>query len=218
MPVPSSSISKKTFSASRETRIVAVLLPSTGVRNWQPGGNSILPQPKQLPKLKVTFFITNSFWAEHWEVMTQNEKDTQRGLSATPSAPSSIGRTTSYLGPGLRINGEITGNEDLKLDSNVDGLVSIGGFRLTVGPSAHLNADVVAREAVISGEVNGNISACDRIDIMKSASIVGDLSTGRITIEEGAYFKGGVEIDSRNTQIGTDLDTLLKGAKNAKER
>jgi cytoskeletal protein CcmA (bactofilin family) len=53
---------------------------------------------------------------------------------------------------------------------------------------------------------------------MKSASIMGDLSTGRITIEEGAYFKGGVEIDSRNTQIGTDLDTLLKGAKNAKER
>ena len=150
--------------------------------------------------------------------MTQNEKDTQRGLSAAPGAPSSIGRTTSYLGPGLRINGEITGNEDLKLDSNVDGLVSIGGFRLTVGPSAHLNADVVAREAVISGEVNGNISACDRIEIMKSASIVGDLSTGRITIEEGAYFKGGVEVDSRNTQMGTDLDTLLKDAKNAKVR
>ena len=112
----------------------------------------------------------------------------------------------------MRIKGEITGNEDLKLDSKVEGLVSIGGFRLTVGASAQLNADVIAREAVISGEVNGDISACDRIEISKSASIVGNLSTAKIVIEEGAYFKGGVEVDSRSTQIGTDLDSLLKGA------
>ncbi len=124
----------------------------------------------------------------------QNNNETQRGPSAAPSAPSSIGLRTSYLGPGLHIKGEITGNEDLKLDSKVDGLVSIGGFQLTVGSNAHLNANIVAREAVISGEVNGDISACDRIEIMKSASIVGDLSTGKIMIEEGAHFKGGVEI------------------------
>ena len=68
------------------------------------------------------------------------------------------------------------------------------------------------------GEVNGNIKACDRIEITKSASIVGDLRTGKIIIEEGAYFKGGVEVDSHNTQIGTDLDTLLRGAKKAGER
>src|SRR5258708_32901205 len=148
----------------------------------------------------------------------QINKDAQRGPSAATTVPSSMGGTISYLGPGLQIKGEITGNEDLKLDSKVEGLVSIGGFRLTVGPSAHLNADIVAREAAISGEVNGNISACDRIEIMKSASIVGDLRTGKIAIEEGAYFKGGVDIDSSNTQIGTDLDTLLKDAKNAKVR
>jgi len=142
----------------------------------------------------------------------KTNKDAQRSPFADPS-PSSIGRTSSYLGPGLEIKGEITGNEDLKLDSNVDGLVSIGGFRLTVGPGAHLKADIVAREATISGEVTGDISACDRIEIMKSATIVGDLTTGRLVIEEGAYFKGGVEIDSHSTRIGTDLDTLLKGAK-----
>jgi cytoskeletal protein CcmA (bactofilin family) len=144
--------------------------------------------------------------------MMQTNKDAQRNAFANPSAPGSIGRTTSYLGPGLEIKGEITGHEDLKLESNVDGLVSIGGFRLTVGPTAHLNADIVAREATISGEVNGNISACDRIEIIKSASVVGDLTTGKLTIEEGAYFKGGIEIDRQSTQIGTDLDSLLKGA------
>jgi cytoskeletal protein CcmA (bactofilin family) len=149
---------------------------------------------------------------------TNTNKDSQRGSSAAPSAPSSIGRTTSYLGPGLRIKGEITGNEDLKLDSKVEGLVSIGGFRLTVGPGAHLDANIVAREAVISGEVTGDISACDRIEIMKSASIVGDLTTGKIVIEEGAYFKGGVEIGSNNAQIGTDLDKPLEGAKKTEEQ
>jgi len=147
----------------------------------------------------------------------QTNKDTQRGQYAPPSAPSPIGRTTSYLGPGLRIKGEITGNEDLKLDSKVEGLVSVGGFRLTVGPTAHLNGDIVAREAVISGEVNGDIRACDRIEIMKSASIVGDLTTGKITIEEGANFKGSVEVGSNNPQIGRDLDTLLNDAKKTDE-
>jgi cytoskeletal protein CcmA (bactofilin family) len=148
----------------------------------------------------------------------QTDKDTQIGTSAPPRAPGSIGRTTSYLGPGLLIKGEITGNEDLKLDSKVEGLVSIGGFRLTVGPNAHLKADIVAREAMISGEVNGDIRACDRIEIMKTASVVGDLITGKIMIEEGSYIKGDVEIGNNEKQIGTDLDTLLKGAKKAEER
>ena len=147
----------------------------------------------------------------------QSNKNTELNPSAASSASSSMGRASSYLGPGLRIKGEITGNEDLKLDSNVEGLVSIGGFRLTVGPGAHLDADVIAREAMISGEVHGDISACDRIEITKSASIVGSLRTGRIIIEEGAYFKGGVEVDSRTTQIGTDLDSLLKGAQKPRQ-
>ena len=148
----------------------------------------------------------------------QTNKDSQQGPYAPPGAVSSMGRATSYLGPGLRIRGEITGNEDLRLDCKVDGLVSIGGFRLTVGSGAHVKGDIVAREAMISGEVVGDIRACDRIDIVKSASIEGDLSTAKIVIEEGAYFKGGVEIGSSNTQIGTDLDTLLNGAKKADQK
>jgi cytoskeletal protein CcmA (bactofilin family) len=143
----------------------------------------------------------------------QTNKDVQHSPSTSPSAPSSIGRTTSYLGPSLQIKGEITGSEDLKLGSKLEGLVSIGGFRLTVEPSAHVVGDIVAREAVISGEVTGDINAFDRIEIKKSATVVGDLSTGKIVIEEGAYFKGGIEIGPKNAQIGTDLDTLLSGAK-----
>jgi len=115
----------------------------------------------------------------------------------------------------LKIIGEISGDEDLRLDCKVEGLVSIGGFRLTVGPSAHVTAEIVAREAVISGEVTGDISAWDRIEIKNNASVVGNLSTGKIMVEEGAYFKGSVQIDSKSRQIGTDLDSLLSGAKKA---
>jgi cytoskeletal protein CcmA (bactofilin family) len=145
--------------------------------------------------------------------MQPTNKDTQRGQAAPPTAANSSGRTSSYLGAGLHIKGEISGNEDLRLESKVEGLISIGGFRLTVGPGAHLDADIVAREAVISGEVNGDIRAVDRIEIKKSASIVGELTTGKIMIEEGAYFKGGIEIGVPGKQIGTDLDSLLNQAK-----
>lgn len=148
----------------------------------------------------------------------QFNKDQQPAVPNAANAPSTLGRGNSYLGPGLRIRGEISGNEDLKLDSNVEGLISIGGFRLTVGSGASVNGDIVAREALISGQVNGDIRAVDRIEIMKSASIEGDLTTGKITIEEGANFRGSVEVGSSgssNPQIGTDLDSLLNGAKKA---
>jgi cytoskeletal protein CcmA (bactofilin family) len=146
----------------------------------------------------------------------QTNNDPQRGSSTIPGVSNSMGRSSSYLSAGLRINGEISGNEDLKLDGKVEGLVSIGGFRLTLGPTARLDGGIVAREAIISGEVHGDISAFDRIEVAKSASIIGDLSTTKILIEEGAYFKGGIEIGKQNSQLGTDLDGLLKGSKNEK--
>jgi cytoskeletal protein CcmA (bactofilin family) len=79
-----------------------------------------------------------------------------------------------------------------------------------------LDGDIIAREAIISGEVHGDISAFDRIEVTKSASIIGDLSTTKILIEEGAYFKGGIEIGKQNAQLGTDLDNLLKGSNKEK--
>ena len=142
-------------------------------------------------------------------------KDSQGGQSSrlASSPPSSTTHTLGYLGPGLKIKGEITGNEDLQLDSQIEGSISIGGFRLTVGPNSHVDGDIVAREVIVSGKVRGNINARDKLEIKKGSSVVGDLSTARITIEEGAYFKGAIEIDSSKTQVGADLDTLLGNTK-----
>jgi cytoskeletal protein CcmA (bactofilin family) len=143
----------------------------------------------------------------------QTNNEAQRMPQTPLRAPTPIPQSTSYLGPGLQIKGEISGNEDLRLDCKVEGIVSIGGFRVTVGPDARVDGGIIAREAIISGEITGDISAVDRIEIKKNASVVGDLCTGKIMVEEGAYFKGSVQIDSKVKQIGTDLDSLLSGAK-----
>jgi cytoskeletal protein CcmA (bactofilin family) len=125
-----------------------------------------------------------------------------RPLSSTPSG------STARLGASLHIKGEISGNEDLHIDGSVEGLVQLEDRKLTVGASAKLTADVVAREVVVYGSVKGNLRARDRIEIKKDGSVVGDLTTARIMIEDGAYFKGSIEIDrtSSASSASTDID------------
>jgi cytoskeletal protein CcmA (bactofilin family) len=109
--------------------------------------------------------------------------------------PSTASSGTARLGGSLHVKGEITGNEDLHIDGSVEGLVQLEDRKLTVGASAKLTADIIAREVVVYGNVKGNLRARDRIEIKKDGSVVGDLTTARIMIEDGAYFKGSIEID-----------------------
>ena len=124
--------------------------------------------------------------------------DATRPLAAMPAG-------TARLGASLHVKGEISGNEDLHVDGSIEGLIQLEDRKLTVGASAKLTADVVAREVVVYGSVKGNLRARDRIEIKKDGSVVGDLTTARIMIEDGAYFKGSIEID-RNASDGADLD------------
>ena len=127
--------------------------------------------------------------------------DAMRPLSTTPSG------STARLGASLHVKGEISGNEDLHIDGSVEGLVQLEDRKLTVGASAKLTADVVAREVVVYGSVKGNLRARDRIEIKKDGSVVGDLTTARIMIEDGAYFKGSIEIDrTGSSSSDNDLD------------
>jgi len=125
--------------------------------------------------------------------------DAMRPLSSTPSG------STARLGASLHVKGEISGNEDLHIDGSVEGLIQLEDRKLTVGASAKLAADVVAREVVVYGSVKGNLRARDRIEIKKDGSVVGDLTTARIMIEDGAYFKGSIEID-RTGSSSSDSD------------
>ena len=110
-----------------------------------------------------------------------------------PVTPAST--TGARLGPSLHVKGEINGNEDLHVDGSIEGLISLEDRKLTVGASAKVSADIVAREIVVYGTVKGNLRARDRIEIKKDGSVVGDLTTARIMIEDGAYFKGSIEIE-----------------------
>jgi len=121
-------------------------------------------------------------------------------LNATPvnrtAAPTgSIARNLACLGPSIVVKGEITSEEDLQIDGKVIGNISLRGNRLTVGRTAELNSEIDAREIIVYGNASGNLRARDRVEIKKDGQVTGDITTARISVEEGAYFKGHIEIE-----------------------
>jgi cytoskeletal protein CcmA (bactofilin family) len=98
------------------------------------------------------------------------------------------------IGKGLFIKGEITGSESLFVDGKVEGTINLPGNRVTVGRNGQVAASIVAREIVVLGKVRGNVTASDRVDIRAEGSLSGDVSAARISIEDGAFFKGGIDI------------------------
>ena len=121
---------------------------------------------------------------------------------ATPeAAPAAAARPTvmttadqATIGKSLVIKGEVTGSEALYIDGRVEGSINLAGNRVTVGRNGVVNANVTAREIVVLGKVRGNLTASDRVDIRSDGSLTGDVIAARISIEDGAYFKGGIDI------------------------
>jgi cytoskeletal protein CcmA (bactofilin family) len=102
---------------------------------------------------------------------------------------------TGWLGSSLHVKGDITGTEDLLIDGSVEGLIQLEERKLTVGTTAKVTADINARDVVVYGSVKGNVRAKGRIEIKKDGSVIGNLTTAQIMIEDGADFKGSIEID-----------------------
>ncbi|HEX7359499.1 MAG TPA: polymer-forming cytoskeletal protein [Bryobacteraceae bacterium] len=100
------------------------------------------------------------------------------------------------LGSSVTIRGKIISREDLSINGNVEGTIEAKDHRLTIGPNGSVNADIKVREVIVQGSVKGNVEAADKIEIRKDASLTGDIKTARIGIEDGAYFKGAVDITS----------------------
>lgn len=117
--------------------------------------------------------------------------------AARPSAP--VARSMSCLGSGLEIKGVITGAEDLQIDGKVDGPITLRGQKLTIGHTGKVHSEVSARDVIVYGDITGNLLAQDRVEIKKDASVVGDIKATRISIEDGAYCKGRIEIDRGRT-------------------
>ena len=98
------------------------------------------------------------------------------------------------IGKGLFIKGEITGSESLFVDGKVEGSITLPGNRVTVGRNGQVAANITAREIVVLGKVRGNVAASDRVDIRAEGALTGDVAAARISIEDGAFFKGGIDI------------------------
>jgi len=98
------------------------------------------------------------------------------------------------IGKSVVVKGDIFSREDLLVDGEVEGTLELQENRLTVGPNGRLKASVKAREVVVLGTIHGNVEASEKIDIRKDAKLVGDIKTARIVIEDGAYFKGSIDI------------------------
>ena len=146
-----------------------------------------------------------------WNKRKEEEYAPKSG--ATPSTPASLTRDNpqtssapaashfsadvrgpAVIGKSVMIKGQIFSREDLTIDGEIDGSVELQEHRLTVGPHGKLQAGVKAREIIVLGTIHGNVEVADKIDIRKDAKLVGDIKTSRIVIEDGAYFKGSIDI------------------------
>lgn len=119
----------------------------------------------------------------------------------TPKTPETARGEMAHIGKSVVIRGELSGSEDLFIDGEVEGTIELKGNRLTIGPNGQVKANVNARGVVVQGKLNGNINASDRVDLKQSAVVLGDVTTQRISIEDGAYFKGGVDIQKEAPRV-----------------
>ena len=108
--------------------------------------------------------------------------------------PSAAAGDQATVGKGLVFKGEITGSESLFVDGKVEGSINLPGNRVTIGRNGQVAASIIAREIVVLGKVRGNVTASDRVDIRAEGALTGDVAAARISIEDGAFFKGGIDI------------------------
>ncbi len=155
-------------------------------------------QPTNLQTTQPTK-VTPAFW----------QRTTKMNNNVLRPTGAAADRVMARLGSSLHVKGEISRDEDLYIDGTVEGLVHLDERRLTVGATAKLTADVIAGEVIVYGSVKGNVRAKGKIEIKKDGSVNGDLTTAQIFIEDGAYFKGSIEIEK---SLG------MEGDKNALSR
>src|ERR1700750_926218 len=140
--------------------------------------------------------------------------------SEPPAAPSPLTTPTAHqatIGKSLVIKGGVTGSESLYIDGRVEGSINLSGNRVTVGRNGVVSANINAREIVVLGKVRGNLTASDRVDIRSDGSLPGDVGAARISIEDGAFFKGGIDIRKAGQKPnGEDVKASAEAATTAR--
>ncbi|MGZ4866252.1 MAG: bactofilin family protein [Candidatus Angelobacter sp.] len=118
----------------------------------------------------------------------------------TPKASDPHRADVGHIGKSVQIKGELTGSEDLYLDGSIEGTIDLRDHSLIIGPNGKIKADITARDLVVHGKVEGNVTATGRVELRKSCTLIGDVSTQRIVIEDGAFFKGAIDIREKDAR------------------
>ncbi|MEO1087310.1 MAG: polymer-forming cytoskeletal protein [Acidobacteriota bacterium] len=121
---------------------------------------------------------------------------------STSHAPSSDRpESGGHIGKTIRIEGVITGHADLHVDGEVHGQIELGENSVTIGQNGHAKADVVAKNVAVQGRLEGKVKAADRIAIAKTGSLEGEVTTSRIAVEDGAIFRGSINLEKGGSPI-----------------
>jgi len=122
----------------------------------------------------------------------------QDNIAAPASTPVSSGRS-ALIGPGIHVNGEISGDENLVVEGRVDGKIRLALNQVEVGQSGCVKADITAKVIKIAGEVRGDITGTEKVIILRSGNVHGNIVAPRMTLEDGAIFKGSIDMDPGET-------------------
>ncbi len=130
----------------------------------------------------------------------------------TPKPFDNYKADVAHIGKSVLVKGELSGSEDLYLDGEVEGSIQLRDHSLIVGPHGRVRANIQARDVVVHGKVDGNIRGTERVELKKSAVVVGDISTQRIIVEDGAFFKGAVDIQKETGKSEAKKEMAMAAA------
>ncbi|MEM6705807.1 MAG: polymer-forming cytoskeletal protein [Acidobacteriota bacterium] len=127
----------------------------------------------------------------------KNPKDVDPSNPAPPSGSARTSSRLATLGPSISINGKLTGDEDLLIEGHVEGEISLKQNSVTIGRSGVVKADVYAKTVCIEGEIHGNLFGDDQVVIRQSGKVFGNLTAPRVTLEDGAKFRGAIDMEPK---------------------
>ena len=120
------------------------------------------------------------------------------------------------IGKSVVIKGELNGSEDLTIEGHVEGKIELRDHVLTIGPNGRIKAEVFAKAVIVLGEVTGNVTASEKVDIRDNGSVDGDIAAPRVAIAEGAHFRGSIDMAQRTGAKPSEQKGEAKDAKDAK--
>lgn len=141
-----------------------------------------------------------------WKRGELDESGEPMAQPATPSTPTSAASPTgsgmkragsATIGPSIKIKGDVTGDEDLVIQGRIDGTVDLKKHNVTVGPEGRVKANVFGRSVIVEGEVEGDLQGDEQIVLRRTAKVQGNIAAPRVTLEDGATFRGGIDMQER---------------------